>query len=373
MYLDNAATTKPLDELEQLYREYSSSLWENPSSLYGPSVLVRRAIEEARTALEQSFGSGTSRCLFTAGGTEGANMAITCGFRKRKGGNFVCGGFEHPCVEQSFMALREQGHDVRFARVRPDGSTSMSDILSVVDQNTVLVSVMHVNNETGAVNEIEALARAVKQKAPRAVFHADGVQGWMHVPLRDAACIDYYTVSAHKIHGPRGAGALFYLPRSPLKELLHGGGQEKGLRSGTENTFGILGMQRAAQWNEQHRSRTESSMDAARKALLSALAGVGGIQEVCPPERSAPHILSLFVDGVRGETLQHALEEDTVYIGTGSACSSKKGKSRVSKALGIPEEQAGGMVRISFSAFTREDDAERAGAAMRARIVRLRR
>lgn len=359
VYLDNAATTRPLEGLGGLYEEYARDLWHNPSALYGPAVAVRRRLEGARAKVLEGLGSLEHRCLFNSGGTEGANMAVRFGARRRKGASYVCGGFEHPCVEQSFLALKEGGEDVRFASGSRDGSTSLESVLELVDESTILVSVMHVNNETGAINDIEAIGEAVKARAPHAVFHVDGVQAFLRVPVPDFSNIDYYTASAHKVHGLKGTGALFYKPGSPLREMLRGGGQENGLRSGTENVLGALAMAEATSWFLERGDSARKSIRAAREAFLDEIRGDGAIQLVCP-EGCADHILAIRARGTRGETLMHALEADGIQVSTGSACSSKKGRSRAAKALGVPQEAAQEMVRVSFSPFTTEDEARHA-------------
>lgn len=372
IYLDNAATTRPLPENQTLLQEASDTLWYNPSALYGPAVRVRRELEEAREELESAFGSWGHRCLYTSGGTEGANMVVRYGARRRKNGVYVCGGYEHPCVEESFRVLADAGNEVRFVPVQPDGSIRIEDLLGVVDESTVLVSVMHVNNETGAVNDVAAMARAVKRQAPHAVFHSDGVQAFLRVAPGDAEAIDYYTVSAHKVHGLRGTGAVLYGPRTPLKAMLVGGGQEGGLRSGTENVLGALSLAASVQYFTEHADEIQGRLSAMQDVFLEELAGAPGFTLVSPEEGGAPHILSFAVDGVRGETLMHALERDGIYISMGSACSSKKSRKRAAQALGVPEQTAGSMIRISTSPFNTIDEAYRASESIRAHADVLR-
>lgn len=372
IYLDNAATTPLLEETAGLLAKYQSSLWYNPSALYGPALEVRREMEASREALCAAFGSPDHACVFTSGGTEAANMVIRHGTKKYRGANYVCAGFEHPCVEESFKALSEAGEDVRFTRVRSDGSTAAEDLLQKVDASTALVSVMHVNNETGAVNDVESLAYAVKKKAPKAVFHVDGVQAFLRVPLQNARHIDYYTVSAHKVHGLKGTGAVFYGRHTPLKAMLRGGGQENSLRSGTENVAGILSFGAAAQYFAEHRNRIDAVLREVREVFLDTLGSAPGFTLLSPQDTGAPHILSFLVDGLRGETLVHALEPDEVYISMGSACSSRKDRSRAARQLALSQEQASGMIRISTSPFTTPEDARKAGTLIRKRTADLR-
>ena len=370
IYLDNAATTAPFPEVTAVYNKYVDTLWFNPSALYAPALDVKRAVDRARQAVLLTYGSQEHLCTFTSGGTEAANMVIRFGARKRKGMNYVCAGFEHPCVEESFKQLREDGAEVRWVETNADGSTSVSRLMDAIDDNTALVSVMHVNNETGAVNDIDGLAQAVKTRVPKAVFHSDGVQAFGRVMLRRPDVVDYYTVSAHKIHGLKGTGAVLSRRDAPLRPMLRGGGQERGLRSGTENVPGILMFGYAADNFYRNREKVQTHLEQLRKSFLAQLDNEPGILTVAPD--GAPHIVSLFVDGLRGETLMHSLESEGIVVSTGSACSSKKEKSRAARALGVSNAEAASMVRISFCPMTEQADVIRAAETLKACAEKLR-
>lgn len=370
IYLDNAATTQPLPSLQELYDQYAESLWYNPSALYRDAGGVRVRMEEVRRALLEAFGSSKHHCLFTSGGTEGANMVIRAGVSRRRNGNYVCAGFEHPCVEEAFKTLAGQGAEVRFVPVDSGGRTELEALLARVDENTLLVSCMHVNNETGAVNDVGEIARAVKQRSPRTLVHADGVQAFLRVPLRNASLIDYYTISAHKLHALKGTGALFYNPEAPLKALLSGGGQEGGLRSGTENTLGILALGAAVDYFREHGREIAGRHEALHGRLIKGLKKIPGAR-ILTPDESCRHIVSVSFPGLRGETLLHMLEEENIVISTGSACSSHKGRSRAERALGLSKETARGAVRISLGAWNTEPEIERLLAALEAKSAQL--
>lgn len=358
--MDNAATTQPLGSLAQLYAQYADDLWQNPSALYREAGTVRVRMDEVRRSLLEAFGSSAHRCLFTSGGTEGANMVIREGVSRRRDGNYVCAGFEHPCVEETFRALGAGGAEVRFAQSDRFGRTPPEALLDLIDERTQLVSCMHVNNETGARNDVEALARAVKRKNPRTLVHVDGVQAFLRVPLKDTANIDYYTVSAHKVHALKGCGALFYRPKTPLKALLEGGGQEQNLRSGTENTLGILALGEAVRFFSREGEQIRRRLADLNARLRQGLAKMPeAVLLSPPPEESSSHIISVSFPGLRGETLLHMVEDAGVILSTGAACSSHKGKSRAEKALGIPREIAQGAVRISLGAFSTVAEVDR--------------
>ncbi|MDL2237057.1 cysteine desulfurase [Christensenellaceae bacterium OttesenSCG-928-K19] len=375
IYLDNAATTKPLPGIKDVYSEYAQSLWQNPSALYAPATEVQRRMDEARTVLLNAFGGTGHKCFFTGGGTEGANTVVLRGARLKKGMNYVCGGAEHPCVEESFKWLEGQGYPVTWVRPDAHGVVSAEDVAGAVDESTALVSVMHVNNETGAKNDIAGIAARVKAKNPQTLFYSDGVQAFLRENAVDTSNIDYYTVSAHKVHAIKGAGAVFCGKSTPLKPFLLGGGQEYTLRSGTQNTLGAFCFEKSADYFMQEGTRVGETLEALRQAFIGALDGVEEMHLITPAERErrCSHIVNVAFEGVNGETLLHALEAKGIYISTGSACSSKKGKSRIAKALGMREEVAAGAVRVSFSPFNTEDEAIAAAAEMKKNIAQLRR
>ena len=366
IYLDNAATTKPSPSLAALFERHITNEWFNPSAMYPPAVSAERDLRQAR-----DFLCGILRAdgaLFNSCGTEGANTVIFKGWRKQGGKklHFITTAYEHPCVYEAFAELKKEGHRVDFLNPGPDGSIHPEQLAPLICPETALVSIMHVNNVTGAINDIAALSAAVKQKNPGAVFHSDGVQGFLKVPFDMAASqVDYYTASAHKIHGLKGTGALFYRKGAPLKAYLMGGGQEGALRSGTENTFGILAFAQAAREYLDGHAQKIAHMRALQAQLRQSLMQIPGT--VCiTPERCAPHILNLAFPGMRGEVLLHLLEQKEIYVATGSACSSKKiGYSRIHKALGIPKDVSQCALRLSLCPENTAQEMEQTAAAIR--------
>jgi len=368
IYLDNAATTRPLSELEALVHEYMRGGWYNPSSLYRPAALVHTAVNSARKSVLEALRAPKGELLFTSGGTE-ANNTVLAGFTKRKR-HFVTSGIEHPSIYEAMKSLMREGHAVDFIRPKADLTIAASDVAAAVREDTALVSVMHVNNETGAVNDIAGIAAVVKKANPSAAFHSDGVQAFLKVPFSlEGSGVDLYTVSAHKIHAFKGAGALYAANRALLKPLFLGGGQEGGYRAGTENTLGLLAFRAACTHFTEHFESYTVKMRILRDRLLSGLEGLGGVLvNAAPQEKSAPHILNVSFTGIRAEVLLHALEEEGIYIGTGSACSSKKGMgSRVLKAMGYDKERIEGAVRLSVSPFNTEEEIDTALEAIKAK------
>ncbi len=373
IYLDNAATTKPAPVLRALFEEYCADGWYNPSALYGPAARAEAVMQAARRLLMDCIHAEDA--VFTSGGTEAANMAVLCGYpemggRKR---HFITSAYEHPCVYHAFQALEEAGHRVDYLRPGPDGSIEAKTLANLVGEDTALVSIMHVNNETGAVNDVAALARAVKAKNPATRFHADGVQAFLRVPFDlSASAVDFYTASAHKVHGLKGTGILFHKKGAAPRALLLGGGQEGALRSGTENTLGILAFARAAQVFLQDHEEKCAHMAALKERLRVELETAPGAV-VLSPKAGAPHILNMTFAGMGGEVLLHALEAQAIYVATGSACSSKKRTFRIHDALGTPRELASSAVRFSLCPDTTGAEIDTVVGAVRTALQKYQR
>ena len=355
IYLDNAATTKPLRDILNHAEEYFEDGWYNPSARYAPATVESGNLDKVRASVLKLFSGEDFEVLFTASGTESANTVIMGGARKKSSMHFITDAAEHPAVYEAMMAVKDRGADVTVVPTDMHGRVNADDVLAAIKEDTALVSIMHVNNETGAVNDIEKIAAAVKAKNKNILFHSDGVQAYGRVFLKDTSSIDYYTASAHKIHALKGTGIIFYRKGSPLKPLIAGGGQEKGLRSGTENTFGIKALGIAAEYFNKNRMSIKEQLTCLKGSFLKAVMEETDA-ELISPEDGADHIVSLSLKSVRGEVLLHALETDGIYISQGSACSSKKGVSRTAKSLGLSREKADGIIRVSFSPFNTEEE-----------------
>ena len=347
IYLDNAATTRPDEQCLAEAAVYLKEKYFNPSALYAEGYNLHRALEEARESILSHVADKREYSLVvTSCGTEADNLALFCGGRR---GNVVTTLGEHAAVFSAANELKARGIEVRFAPLNGDGSVDMQGLLALVDDKTSLVSVIHVNNETGAVNDVNAIAEAVKAKNPRALFHADGVQAYGKIAFRLSRDIDMYAVSAHKIGGVKGTGALIKKSKLVLKPYIFGGGQESGLRSGTENVFGTMMFRLAADRAYADIARSFEHVSALNKELWDRLDK--GLFNRISPEGGSPYILTVAAPGVRGETILHECDDAGLLIGTGSACSSnsKKRYSRVILACGIDEIAADGILRLSFS------------------------
>lgn len=349
IYLDNAATTKMTEGSLRVLKEANEERWFNASALYKEASEESRRIREAREALSAALRAGGGELYFLSGGTEADNTALLC-TRKPRGSRVIVGEGEHDAVINPAKLLKEQGFDVVFAPIKPDGGVDEEKFAELLTPDVSLVSVMHVSNETGAVNDIAKLVRMTKKASPKAVFHSDGVQafGKVKVDLR-ALGVDLYTVSGHKIGAPKGIGALYVAKGAPVRPLVYGGGQEKGFRSGTENGPAIEAFAVAA----ERAVRDLSANCSKKRDYIEHLAN--GIADAVPDtvfitdrERSAPHILTVAFAGVRGEVLLHALDARGIMVGVGSACSSHR-ESRFKSLLGLDEAHRDGIVRFSVS------------------------
>lgn len=351
IYLDNAATTKPI--IDKAFIRHIDNAWYNPSAAYAPAVDVFIEMKKARQLLTDII-SMESDVIFTSGGTEANNTVIQSAFRKNA--HYITSTVEHPSVYEAFRHLELQGAEVDY--VKPKNFCIMAqDVASLVRENTALVSVMHVNNETGAINDITAISRAVKAKNPNTSFHSDGVQALFKTELDfSQSPIDYYTVSAHKIHALKGTGALIARRNKNVIPLHHGGEQEYSIRPGTENTLGIQVFCEALERGRGGFSEAFDKVNMLSKKLLSGLADVDGAKVNLPDSR-VPHIVNVSLEGVRAEVIVRVLGEKGVYIGTGAACS--RGKlSRVLLESGVEKSLAEGALRISLSAMNTKEEIE---------------
>lgn len=376
IYLDNSATTRPFDRVVQKMAQSMGEGFFNPSSLYAQALLASDEIKRAKGLISAALG-GVDRVALTGGGTEADNLAIlglADGLRGRKAG-FITTSVEHPAVLECFRRLQEQGHETYLAPVDASGVVRVDELVDHVGENTALVSVMQINNEVGAIQPIAQIAARVKEKNPKTLVHVDGVQGFLRqdISLR-ALGVDLYSLSAHKIHGPKGVGALAMVGKPPLAARMLGGGQEEGLRSGTENMPGIVGLAEAiACFNQLN--------EAAEKMFALKLQLAEGLLRALPesringpaPELGAPHILNVSFP-VRGEVLLHALEGEGILVSTGSACSShKRQASPVLTAMGLDPRRLEGAIRFSLCPFNTQEEIDRTIEATARCVQMLRR
>ena len=365
IYMDNAATTKPDEESAARAIVYLKEKYFNPSGMYKEGFSLSRELKSAREKLVEYIADSAAYDLtFTSCGTEADNTAVF-GYARR--GNAITSAGEHSAILSPFSELKNRGiAETRFAPLEKDGRVNAEKLLDLIDEKTTFVSVMHVNNETGAINDINAIAKRVKAKNPRVIFHSDGVQSYGKIPFRLGREIDLYSLSAHKIGGLKGTGALIRKKTLPIRPYLFGGGQENGWRSGTENVFGVKTLEYAAEKKFASLEADYARLSEYRETLFSALDK--DIFVRISPKNGSPYILAVSARGLRGEILLHMADDKGLILGTGSACSSnaKTRYSHVALACGYDHETADGILRLSFSSATKKDEIEEAAKILNA-------
>ncbi len=355
IYFDNAATTKPDVECLAEAQKYLTEQYYNPSALYAEGYNLRLELNKAKEEILACICNPREfELIITSCGTEADNQALFCGAKR---GNVVTTLGEHSAIYSAVNELKQRGTDVRFAKLNSDGSVNVDSLLSLIDEKTSLVSVIHVSNETGAVNDINSIAKMVKAKNKNCLFHSDGVQSFGKLDFLLGEKIDLYSLSAHKIGGIKGCGALIKRKRVVLKPYIYGGGQENGMRSGTENVFGIKMLQLAALKKYRNIEKNFNNVQQIKREVCQRLDKT--LFEIISPENGFPYILTVCANGVRGETILHEADDCGLIIGTGSACSSndKKRYSRVILACGIDGSRADGILRLSFSSDNTVEEA----------------
>lgn len=357
IYLDNAATTALDEKCLDIIREYNVERFYNPSALYRKAMESANAIKQARNSIAKSLGVKGEEIIFTASGSEADNIALLCSVRA-KSGKVIIGSSEHSAVYNTALELKVRGYDVVFAPCDKYGRTDVGQLEKLIDNTVVLVSVMHVCNETGALNDLSAISKIIKAKAPRAIFHSDGVQayGKISVNLKSLG-VDLYSISGHKIHAPKGIGALYCRSGLYLRTFVFGGGQENNVRSATENlpsivAFGYLAEKNLSSLTDNYKKTTELR-DYLYQKLTDNFENVKINTDLL---HSSPYVFSFALNSARGEVLVHCLEDRGIIVGTGSACNSQKSTKRIPAALGIEGDYAQGMLRVSFNENNTKDD-----------------
>ena len=385
IYLDNSATTPLCDEAAEKMEYVAKNIYGNPSSLHTLGMNAEKEIEEARKNIFSAMGASKygkvkpQMLVFTSSGTEANNLALigaATAKERRRGGKIIVGETEHPSVTETAKYLSSLGYKVAFIP-SPKGVWDKEKYLSELTEDTILVSAMLVNNETGAINNIKEIADAAREKNPEVLVHCDAVQGFLKTTELASFPADLITVSSHKIGGPKGVGALFVrekvLTSKGIVPIIHGGGQEYGLRSGTENTIGIAGFGAAAKIGEKTLTDELSKFSRLRKLTENIISEkLPEIRINTPSCRHADHIISLTIPGIRSETMLHFLSSRGIYVSSGSACSSNTGhKSHVLLSYGMSENEADSTIRVSLGKCNSESDIEKLCDALSCGIASL--
>ena len=357
VYLDNSATTRAYDSVGDLVRKVMCEDYGNPSSMHAKGVTAEHYIKEAKETLAKLMKVQDKEIFFTSGGTEGDNLALMGVARanRRRGNHLITSAIEHPAVINTMRHLEEEGYRVTFLPVDRYGRIRLDDLKEALCEDTILVSVMYVNNEVGSVQPIAEAASIVKAYNKDILFHVDAVQGFGKYRIYPRKLnVDLCTISGHKIHGPKGIGALYVGSHVKIQPIVFGGEQQKNVRSGTENVPGIAGLGLAAKLIYQDLDEKVARM---RELKAHFIEGVQEIQDITIhglyDETSAPHIISVGFAGIRSEVLLHALEEKGIYVSSGSACASNHPQiSGVLKGIGAGQEYLDATLRFSMSEFT---------------------
>ena len=364
IYLDHAATTPPLPEVCDTMISYMRSEWGNPSSLYDFSDEPRRAVLDARAHTAALIHADPKRIFFTSGGSESDSWAlIGCARLLRcKGNHIIVSAIEHHAILHAAAFLEDEGFEVTYLHVDHNGHISLEELEQSIRPDTILVSVMYVNNEIGAIEPIDEIARLVHGKNPKIVFHVDAIQAYGKLVIRPKKQgIDLLSVSGHKIHGPKGIGFLYIDEKVKIRPLIYGGGQQKDMRSGTENVPGIAGLGVAAKEMYTDHSAKMEYLTGLKDYLIDRASELEGVTvNSLKGAEGAPQIVSLSFEGVRSEVLLHALEEKGIYVSSGSACSSNKKLpvSPVLKEIGLKKDLLDSTVRFSFCENTTKEELE---------------
>ncbi|MDD6571829.1 MAG: cysteine desulfurase family protein [Thermoflexaceae bacterium] len=366
-YFDNSATTRCIPAVREAMDRIYDEDYGNPSSLHMMGVNAEKHVKNVREVLARILKVNEKEIVFTSGGTESNNMAIIgCAMaNKRSGNHIITSSIEHAAVLEPMKFLEEQGFSVTYLPVDEKGRVDLAALKEAVREDTILVSVMCVNNEIGTIEPMEEIAGIVKQKNPKAYFHVDAIQGFGKLKLYPKRMgIDMLSVSGHKINGPKGVGFLYIDEKVKIKPIILGGGQQKGMRSGTDNVPGVVGLAKAAGIAYDNFEEKQNHLYELRRHMIDGLKNfdcvtINGIEETGADTGAAPHIISVSFAGVRSEVLLHALEDKEIYVSAGSACSSNKPSlSKTLLATGTPKDVIESTVRISFGTSNTLEEVE---------------
>ena len=363
IYFDNAATTRAADEVAERVRYMLLENFGNPSAQSMMGVRAENELNDARKIMAKSINALPEEIYFTSGGTEDDNWAIfgTAEGYKRSGKHIITTSIEHPAVAEPMERLRQKGWDITVLDVDKNGYIDLDALRDSIREDTVLVSIILVNNEVGTIQDAAAVGKLIKEKNPNTLFHADAVQAFGKYPIDVRKMnIDMLSMSGHKIHGPKGVGFFYMKKGLKVRPIIYGGGQERGQRSATENTPGIAGLAKAVELAMENMEKSHNTVMEIKKTLADGILKEIPKTHINGPsiEDASPYVLNVSFNGLRSEVLLHALEEKEVYVSAGSACSSKKkGGSHVLRSLGLSEERIEGAIRFSFCRYNTVDEA----------------
>jgi|AntRauTorcE11897_2_1112592.scaffolds.fasta_scaffold00001_158 cysteine desulfurase len=365
IYLDNAATTKPYESSVKLLCEYTQKHYYNISSVYLPAFEIKKTVKKARQTLSDLLGCNASECYFTSGATESNNLFLKGVITGNKSDEYIFNNAEHSSVYEIAKYIKNKGYKVHFVNLNKTGQVDINHLLSLVNKNTKLVSVSHINNEVGSINDIKKIATEVKKLNANTLVHSDGVQafGKLSVNVKHLG-VDAYTISSHKVYGPKGVGAIYINNKVNVKPLIIGGGQEYNVRSGTENVAGIIAFVNSASILNKKLQQNYDNASKLKKLFISKITSLKDVNIVNNSKNHSSYILTLTVPGIKAEILLHLLAKQGVIVSTGSSCSSniKHSTNRTLDSMGLSKEQIEGSIRISFSETNTVEEIEEASS-----------
>ena len=390
IYLDNSATTRPFDEVREIMNRTMDVDFGNPSSMHNLGVASENYIKKAKEQIAKTLKCKESEILFTSGGTESDNMAIIggCMANKRIGKHIITSGIEHPAILETCDFMERQGYEVTYLPVGSDGRVRIDDLKAALLSDTVIVSIMHVNNEIGSVMPLEEIGKVVKANNPATLFHVDSVQGYGKYRINPKKLgIDMLSISGHKIHGPKGVGVLYIADKTKVFPIIYGGGQQKAMRSGTENVPGIAGIGLAAELIYKDFDEKMETLYQLKQYFVSELLKIEGVTinglvddkesasytSIEAIKMTAPHVVSASIQGIRAEVMLHALEDKGIYVSSGSACASNKPAiSSTLQSIGVKKELLDSTIRFSMSVETTKEQLEETLNVLNVLIPQLR-
>ena len=376
IYLDNAASTRVREEVLETVNDILLNDYANPDAAHEFGLQAAKRIKKSRQIIADALSVSTKEVYFTSGGSEGNNIIIQgiINGNPRQGKHLITTKIEHPSVFEIFKEYERNGFEVTYLNVDSDGRVKLDELTDSIRDDTVLISVIAVNSETGVIQDLEKIGNIIKQKNKNVYFHSDFVQGLGHIKINPAKCrLDALTVSSHKVYGPKGAGAIYLSGNVKIKPLIFGSNQEQGVVQRTLNSSGIIGFGKAVQIACENFSKDNAQIKEVKEYLLQKIQNeISDIRVNTIEEDSVPHILNISFRGIQGEVLVHFLGMSKIYVSTGSACSSRKGNSRILESMGLTKEEVAGGIRFSFSVFNTKEEMDETVKVLKEAVAAIR-
>ena len=376
IYLDNAASTRVREEVLETVNDILLNDYANPDAAHEFGLQAAKRIKKSRQIIADALSVSIKEVYFTSGGSEGNNIIIQgiINGNPRQGKHLITTKIEHPSVFEIFKEYERNGFEVTYLNVDSDGRIKLDELTDSIRDDTVLISVIAVNSETGVIQDLEKIGNIIKQKNKNVYFHSDFVQGLGHIKINPAKCrLDALTVSSHKVYGPKGAGAIYLSGNVKIKPLIFGSNQEQGVVQRTLNSSGIIGFGKAVQIACENFSKDNAQIKEVKEYLLQKIQNeISDIRVNTIEEDSVPHILNISFRGIQGEVLVHFLGMSKIYVSTGSACSSRKGNSRILESMGLTKEEVAGGIRFSFSVFNTKEEMDETVKVLKEAVAAIR-